>query len=223
MHLLFYFVIVWLGISTAAPQLLLGANLEEGLPNQEGRDSSLRLEVESLPRGAELLTLFARSQKDDNAEQDDEFPLMSILRDTLSSSDSDVHRLRQIWLYPHSQPSLGQRVASAIPFFYFGFHRESTSFGKVPAPVLDLARPMPSLWRRVLVSGIQRTLFDPQTFYIRSSTRTMQQNLGSYKNGQLARASSVLSLYEKENSAELASELPGQSLGRAKAKVMLAE
>ena len=223
MQLLFCFVMVSLGICTAVPQLLLGANLEEGSPNQLDQGSSLRMEVQSLPRGAELLTLFARSRKEQNAEQNDEFPLLSILRDTLSSSDSDVHRLRQIWLYPHSQPSLGQRVASAIPFFYFGFHRENTYCGKVPPPLLDLAKPMPSLWRRVLVSGIQRTLFDPQTFYIRSSTRTMQQNLGSYRNGQLVRASSVLSLYEKENSAELASELPGQGLGRATAKVMLAE
>jgi len=126
--------------------------------------------VRAVLGGADLLTLFALSGKEDEPV---EFPLMSILRDSLGRPESEVHRFRQVWLYPQSQPSVGQRVASAIPFFYFGFYRESASQEKVPAPLLDLAKPMPSLWRRFLVAGVQRALFDPQVFYIRSSTRTV--------------------------------------------------
>jgi len=149
--------------------------------------------------------------------------LMSVLRDSLGRPESEVHRFRQVWLYPQSQPSVGQRIASAIPFFYFGSQRESASHEKVPAPLLDLAKPMPSMWRRILVSGVQRGLFDPQVFYIRSSTRTVQHNLGSYRSGQLVRVSSILSLYESGDSSEVASSLPPQSWQRLKTRVMLAE
>jgi hypothetical protein len=168
-----------------------------------------------------LFTLFARSGKED---EPDEFPLMSLLRDSLGRPESEVHRFRQVWLYPQSQPSMGQRVASAIPFFYFGSPRESAFQQKAPPPVLDLAKPMPSLWRRFLVSGVQRALLDPQAFYIRSSTRTVQHNLGSYRSGQLVRASSILSLYETGDSSEAPSSLPPQqSWQRLTARVMLAE
>ena len=221
MQLYFYFLIVSLWM-LAAPQGLLGTNLEPSLerPNQGNPASSFRLEVRAVPGGADLLTLFALSGKEDEPV---EFPLMSILRDSLGRPESDVHRFRQVWLYPQSQPSVGQRVASAIPFFYFGFHRESASPEKAPAALLDLAKPMPSLWRRFLVSGVQRALFDPQVFYVRSSTRTVQHNQGSYRSGQLVRASSILSLYESADSSEAASILPPQSWQRLKAKVMLAE
>jgi len=222
MQRLFCWPTVFLWI-LAVPQFLPGTNLEltpQVLPNQEHRGSSVRLEMRSLPGGAELLTLFARSGKEDEPR---EFPVMSILRDSLGRPENDVHRFGQVWLYSQSQPSVGQRVASAIPFFYFGFPRESELQEKAPAPLLDLTKPMPSLWRRVLVSGVQRALLDPQAFYIRSSTRTVRHNLESHRSGQLVRASSILSLYESGDSSEVASSLPPQSWQRLKAKVMLAE
>lgn len=222
MQRLFCCLTVFLWI-LAVPQILPGANLKlapQVLPNQEHRDSNVRLEMKSLPGGAELFTLLARSGKED---EPGEIPLMSILRDSMGRPESEVHRFRQVWLYPQSQPSVGQRVASAIPFFYFGSHRESASQTEAPAPFLDLAKPMPSLWRRFLVSGVQRTLLDPQAFYIRSSSRTVQHNLGSHRSGQLVRTSSILSLYEGGDSSEEASSLQPQSWQRLKTKVMLAE
>jgi hypothetical protein len=213
-------VLLW---TLAEPQFLPGTNLELNpnlLPNHGRRESSLRLDIQPLPGGAELLTLFAHPGKND---EPGEFPLMSILRDSLGRPESEVHRFRQVWLYPQSQPSVGQRVASAIPFFYFGSSREAGFQEKAPAPLLDLAKPMPSLWRRVLMSGVQRTLFDSQAFYIRSSTRTVQHNLGSHRSGQLVRVSSILSLYESGDSPEGASSLSPQAWQRLKAKVMLAE
>src|SRR5262245_3441911 len=78
----------------------------------------LRLERVEVPGGAELITVHAKLAGLESDNNDNWVPLVSILRDTLGDNDAENNRLRYVWPLTYTRPTIKQRLADAIPFFY---------------------------------------------------------------------------------------------------------
>ena len=80
--------------------------------------TEFRVERRAIPGGSELLTVFGRIP---DAKIDDEYdsvPLLCVLRDTLGDQSAQNDRLRYVWVLTSARPTLLQRAAAAIPFYY---------------------------------------------------------------------------------------------------------
>ena len=78
----------------------------------------LRIEKNEVAGGAELITVHARLAGLESDTNDKWVPMMSILRDTLGDLNSENDRLRYVWPLTYTRPTIKQRLAAAIPFFY---------------------------------------------------------------------------------------------------------
>jgi hypothetical protein len=90
-----------------------------------------------------------------------ELPLLAILKDTLPDSDPSNDRIRQVWVFTYSQPSIWQRIAGGIPFLY---HRAGLDRGPGQGPpraVLDLGDPSRGVWTGLAFAAVQREIFNP--------------------------------------------------------------
>jgi len=159
--------------------------------------SLFRWEVIVIDETAELLTLFFETE---------EFPLISVLRDTLGSDDPDVHRLRYVWTHTYATPSLQQRLASGVPFLASRFGNSPSTRNGVPPSVLDLSDPNGTLWQNVREVALKTLPFYPKPPLVDSVLRTYSRNQSRYRNSQLARASTLLDLYDHKNAS-----MPGLS------------
>src|SRR5256714_11680780 len=100
----------------------------------------LRLERIEIPGGAELITVHAKLAGLESNENDKWIPLVSILRDTLGDNDPENNRLRYVWPLTYTRPTVKQRLAAAIPFFYARIGNKE-KLSKTPPPAMDLAEP----------------------------------------------------------------------------------
>ena len=153
-----------------------------------------RVQTRSIPGGAELLTIFGElpdASPDSANAGTDAVPLVSILRDTLGDTDPDNDRLRYVWAHTSTQPTLLQRGAALIPFFYF-----RPDLGKnadhQPVPVIDLAATANPAWTALAASLTQVVALDPNGVWVRSSTRSYRTNLDDLRRQQLSEALAVL-------------------------------
>jgi hypothetical protein len=152
--------------------------------------------VESLPvaGGAELLTVFGRVP-DAKPGFSPELPLLSVLRDTLGDDDPANDRLRYVWVLTSARPTLLQRAAGALPFFYWraDFIKDAD---RRPAPVLDLGATSRNVFDSLAGSLTQVLAFDPTGAWIRSSTRSYRNNLADHRRVHLLEGLAVLSRLE---------------------------
>src|ERR1700733_15304687 len=78
---------------------------------------SLRAETVPLESGAQLITFLERlPETRAGANGRTELPLLAILKDTLDDSDPSNDKIRQVWVFTYSRPSIWQRIAGGIPF-----------------------------------------------------------------------------------------------------------
>src|SRR5215211_1308971 len=155
----------------------------------------LRLERIEVPGGAELITVHAKLSGLESDKNDKWIPLVSILRDTLGDDIPENNRLRYVWPLTYTRPTLKQRLAAAIPFFYARVgNKDKTS--KTPPPALDLAAPAGDVWNKIFWAAIQGILLDPYGTPIKASTASYRRNTSDYRKSHIIRALSVLSLYE---------------------------
>lgn len=108
-------------------------------------------------------------------------PLFAVLRDTLSDDNSANDRLRQVWIFTYSSPSIAQRIAAGVPFFYHRSGLDSGSAAHTPRPVLDMAQPARGAWRHGVYAAVQAEVFDPFGAISRLTTRSYGINLGEYR------------------------------------------
>ena len=157
----------------------------------------LRLEHVDVPgAGAELLTIHARLDGIPSEDSNNWVPLVSILRDTLGDSQPENDRLRYVWPLTFTRPTLKQRVASAIPFFYTRVgNKNATSVG-VPPVAFDLSAPEGEVWNKIFWSALQNILLDTYGIPLKASSNTYRRNLNQYRKSHLIRALSVLALYQ---------------------------
>ncbi|MFL6353094.1 MAG: hypothetical protein ACJ74Z_14770 [Bryobacteraceae bacterium] len=125
---------------------------------------------------AQLLTLFCRSCESAN-ELRAGVPLVTILRDTLGDNDARNDRVSYIWLLSYARPNLGQRLLSAVPFFYWRVADGSTSVSiNDTAPLLNLTAPRDPVVSEISRNLLQWTMLDPRTMAIRATSRAYRTN-----------------------------------------------
>jgi hypothetical protein len=155
----------------------------------------LRLEKIDVPGGAELITVQAKLIGLESDKNDKWIPLVSILRDTLGDENPENNRLRYVWPLTYTRPTLKQKLAAAIPFFYTRVgNKERTT--KTPPPALDLGAPESDVWNKMFWAALQSILLDPYGTPIKASTSSYRRNTSDYRKSHIIRALSVLSLYE---------------------------
>lgn len=155
----------------------------------------LRLERIEVPGGAELITVHARLAGLESTESDNWVPLVSILRDTLGDNDPENNRLRYVWPLTYTRPTVKQRLAAAIPFFYtrVGNNEKPT---QVPPAAIDLAAPENDVWDKIFWAALQNVLLDTYGTPIKASTSSYRRNSSDYRRSHIIRALSVLALYQ---------------------------
>ncbi len=163
--------------------------------------------------GAELLTVFGRlpgvttneqseQTKPKSADNDDEVPLVTILRDTLGDTTRENDRLRYVWMHTYTRPGAGQRAAAAVPFLYSRIGNKQGASANVPPHVVDLAATGNDVWQKLFWSALQTILLDPAGMIVKASTRTYRRNVDDYRKAHVIRALAILSLYETETGTQ---------------------
>jgi hypothetical protein len=125
---------------------------------------------------AQLLSLFCRAcDVSTGIEQD--LPLVSVLRDTLGDQTNENDRVTYVWLLTYAHPRFGQRILSAIPFFYWRISKGSKSVSKHDTePFMDLSAPENAMMVQVSRNLLQWTAFDPMMTPVRASTHAYRAN-----------------------------------------------
>jgi len=194
-----FFLALLLVVSPLSPTLIRAQG-----PNSPDTDETdpasalsqiLRLERIEVPGGAELITVHARLNGIESTENDNWVPLVSILRDTLGDNDSENNRLRYVWPLTYTRPTVKQRLAAAIPFFYTRVGNKE-NLAKVPPAALDLAAPENDVWDKIFWAALQNVLLDTYGTPIKASTSSYRRNTSDYRRSQIIRALSVLALYQ---------------------------
>jgi hypothetical protein len=151
-----------------------------------------RLQRTPVLGGAELLTVFATVP-----DQPEAVPLVSVLRDTLGDTDPANDRLRYIWTLTSATPSLLQRAAAAVPFFYFRANLGKNA-DRTPKSVIDLGDTAGSVWNSLAQQIIQVAAVDSNGAIIRATTRRYRTNLSDRRRVHLMESLAVISQLEDE-------------------------
>ena len=152
-----------------------------------------RLECVPVAGGAELITVFG-------SEQNTEIPLLSVLRDTLGDENPDHDRLRYVWVLTSSRPTLVQRAAGSLPFFYWR-PQNSHDADRTPAPVLDLGSPARPVFHSLAGEMTQLLALDPEGMLVRTSTRSYRNNLDDHRRLHILEGLAVVSRLEDDPAA----------------------
>src|SRR6266404_2494128 len=172
--------------------LMLPAIALAGTPDKK---PEFRVERTSVVGGAELITIFGRFPDSPKSPEPADVPLISVLRDTLGDSNPENDRLRYVWVLTSARPTLLQRAAASLPFFYW-----RAEFGKnaarTPAPVIDLGPTSRNMWGPIAGTLTQTMALDPNGALIRSSTRSYRNNVTDQRRLHLLEGLAVLSQLE---------------------------
>ena len=166
----------------------------EQIPNDLSQ--ILRLEKIEVAGGSELLTVSAKLVGVKSESDDQWVPLVSILRDTLGDSNRENDRLRYVWPLTYTSPTLKQRLAAAIPFFYTRIGSKQNFSEKPPPAAMDLSAPENDVWDKLFWFALQNILIDPYGTPIKASASTYRKNIEDYRRSHIVRALSVLALYQ---------------------------
>jgi hypothetical protein len=154
------------------------SRFESGDKGPVATDQSFPYYWKTTPVGdsAQLLTLFCRACGGSKDTEED-VPLVSVLRDTLGDQNGENDRVTYVWLLTCAHPRMGQRILSAIPFFYWRISKGSTSVSQHDiVPFMDLSAPENPMMVRVGQDLLQWTAFDPMMTPVRASTHAYGTN-----------------------------------------------
>ncbi len=150
-----------------------------------------RVERMAVPGGGELFTYFKPVSDPWDADTPvTDVPFVSILKDTMGDDDPANDRIRQVWTFTATQPSLLKRAAAAVPFLYHRAGWAGTS--GPPAPIIDVAAPAKGTWPRVTGDVLQSTVLDPLGMPFRAVSRSYRSRSGEYRSMNLWRALDIL-------------------------------
>lgn len=182
--------------SVANAQTLIREAAPDEIKEPPPLSQILRLERTPVPGGAELITIHARLDGLQSQENDKWVPLVSILRDTLGDVNNENDRLRYVWPLTYTRPTVKQRLAAAVPFFYTRVGNKENITHKTPPAAFDLAAPESEVWNKIFWVALQNILLDTYGTPIKASTSSYRRNLSDYRKSHLIRALSVLALYQ---------------------------
>jgi hypothetical protein len=154
-----------------------------------------RFETLPIAAGAELVTLIRRMP--DSAGPNagfHEVPVLSVVRDTLGDADGRNDRLGEVYTLAGRRPTVRQRIASAIPLFYWRKFTGASAGEKSRRmrPILDLRQADRPAWESATWGALQVLLLDDISTPVRASTRTFRGNQADLRNTQLFRAAGVV-------------------------------
>ena len=139
-------------------------------------------ESQSIDGTAQLMTLFCHLCSGGKTNED--VPLISVLKDTLGDNDPENDRVSDVWLLSCTHFNLGQRLLSAVPFFYWRVGPGSRAV-KDTAPLLDLTTPQSSIVSAAGQDFLHWTLLDSITTPVRAASRAYRGNATDYERLQL--------------------------------------
>ena len=180
----------------------------------------MRLERIEVAGGGELITVHAKLVGVPSEKEDQWVPLVSILKDTLGDQNTDNDRLRYIWPLTYTRPTIKQRVAAAIPFFYSRIENKSNVSAGPPPAAFDFAAPESLVWDKIFWAALQNVLFDPYSLAIKASTSSYRRNVSDYRKSHIIRAISVLTLYQAVSGQ---SEFSETEMAQMQARLMLTD
>jgi hypothetical protein len=160
------------------------------------RPPDFRVERKPVADGAELLTIFSTLP-----EHTGEIPLVSVLRDTLGDNDPDNDRLRYIWVLTSARPTILQRAAAFVPFFYWRPDL-GKNMDRTPAAILDLGNTSKVVWNALAQSLVQAAAIDSNGALIRASTRRYRANLADQRQVNLMEGLTAISQLEEVPDAQ---------------------
>ncbi|MGA3189387.1 MAG: hypothetical protein ABSF22_19965 [Bryobacteraceae bacterium] len=162
-------------------------------------DQSVAFHVErhAVSGGSELLTVFGRLPDGKTEAKFEDVPLVSVLRDTLGDENPLNDRLRYVWVLSSASPTLLQRAASALPFYYWHADAGKNADHR-PIAVIDLGAPARSVWTSVAGSLTQVAALDPEGAIVRASTRSYRNNYADHRRLHLLEGLAVLSQLDHE-------------------------
>jgi hypothetical protein len=166
-----------------------------------GEDARVHIERLPVAGGGELLTVFADPVPESGTETAKPLPILSILRDTLGDPDSE--RLRKVWVLTYVRPSITQRAAAALPFFYMRVGARNVPENHPPGAILDLSAPQRQTLSGLVGAAVQSELLDPAGVYWRAPTRGYRGNAAEYRNMHIGDALEVLSRIDTDEEAAL--------------------
>ncbi len=179
------------------------------VPSTENRLHLERLEV---PGGAEVDTLVATLPG--NAG---DFPLVSVLLDTLGDSDPTNDTVRNVWVLSYARPTMGQSIIASLPFVYVRAGSQHRREASVPASMIDMSAGS-NTWIKVLHAVTQAEVLDPIDMPVRASTRAYSGNSSDFRSEHVFEAMNVLSAVHEE---DLPSGLSQDDLERVEARLYL--
>ena len=122
-----------------------------------------------------LFTLFCRTCETSVRAAD--IPLLSVMRDSLGDQSTGNDRLTSVWLLSYSPYNFGQRMLSAVPFFYWRLGDGSEKIDeRHMKPLMDLTAPEHPMISNATRDLVQWTAFDPLAMPIRASSRAYRSN-----------------------------------------------
>ena len=194
--------------------------------------SRFRVERTTVAGGAELLTIWARVVQPEPAgtsnegqgetlNRIDELPLVSVLRDTLGDASHENDVLTNLWVHSYVRPKLSQRAAALIPFLYKGVRVERSAALKAPRPIINLSETSQPVWQRFFIAGV--TTAAVRHPLLKASIHNYQRNISDYRQSNLMRALTTLSLYESETSPSSDSPFSEAELIQMQAQLALSE
>lgn len=167
----------------------LAADVPEQRPQtamvRENNRSTYHWQAKSIEGTAQLLTLFCHSCRIGKAS--DDVPLVAVLRDTLGDNNPENDRVTYVWLLTYARLNAGQRMLSAVPFFYWRVGAGSES-GKDTAPLMDLTAPQHPVLSEISRDLLQWTTLDPLTMPVRATSRAYRTNALDYERLHLQEA-----------------------------------
>jgi hypothetical protein len=169
-----------IGLAADAPSV----RLQTAIVGENSR-STYYWQAKSVDGTAQLLTLFCRSCRAGQTDQD--VPLIAVLRDTVGDSNPENDRVTYVWLLSYARLNVGQRLLSAVPFFYWRVGDGSRS-GQDTAPLMDLTAPVHPVLSELSRDLVQWTTLDPLTLPVRASSRAYRTNSLDYERLHLEEA-----------------------------------
>lgn len=167
-----------------------------------------RVEKVPVAGGAEIVTIFLklRGLETSQSATVEEVPLVSILRDTLGDARVDNDRTRYVWTLTYTKPSLAQKFAAAVPFLYSRTTNKNKIGSAPPPAVLDVTPAKKDFWDKVFWGVLKNVVINGLSLPARSSSMQYRVNTQNYRKTAIARALSVLSLYESIEGKKLLSD-----------------
>lgn len=192
-----------------------GDDVKVGLTESYKVGRDFRVEKFRVAGGSEIITIFADLSGGDNSALQENFrdvPLVSVLRDTLGDEIPENDRLRYVWMLNYTKPTLGQRLASGVPFFY----RRANNKGKVgddpPPAVMDLNPSDKNMWDKLFWLTFRWLILSQFDSVVQATTLQFRYNRINYQQSAMIRALGVLSLYEDMEGEKILSDTEMQDI-----------